>query len=343
MNNPKLVRVQDIILDELHPRYNGQSSIGNILYTDANSLTPPVGALLNSFIAKPFNKNISHYPVPNELLYVISSPGPTYNEDKRTIKYYLHPLSIQQAPSSNALPDQVKKLSREFYQGQYFKEQAEVRPLRPYEGDVIIEGRFGNSIRFGSTINNDQSTHPNKWSNEGEVGKPIILLRNGQHNDLEANSFDHIIEDINGDDSSIYLCSSQQISNFTPSSFHDASYGEDIYKEEKKEEVNQTNTSIDEGVEEDIILDSSNNLPPEELQNNDELADFEGGETAQFDNSPTDPQTIGENDTRSVPANIDVPNNISDGDLNLVLGMTAPPAIQDNTDYSGGNAGFGGL
>tara|TARA_R110002167_G_scaffold194497_1_gene397174 strand:+ start:531 stop:1547 length:1017 start_codon:yes stop_codon:yes gene_type:complete len=338
MNNPIVVRVQDVILDENHPRYSGQSSIGNILWTKINELTPPHGALTSARIAKPYNKNISHYPVANELLYIVTSPSSHYNENKTYDKYYLQPLSVHKAPSSNALPDQRRNVSKEFYQGQYFIEQSKIRPLRPYEGDITIEGRFGNSIRLGSTINNEKTPHPNNWSNEGEIGNPITILRNGQENDILANSFDHIIENINEDQSSIYLCSLQQLTSFTPASFNDASYGDDIYKESQNEEINQVNTTFTEEsiIEEDITLSGANNLPPEELQKTDELSDFEGGETAQFDNSPTEPQTIGEDENITLTPDYIVPNNIDSTELNQQLGHSAPPPSPNNSDYSGG-------
>ena len=223
---------------------------------------------------------------------------------------------------------------------QYFKEQVNVRPLRPYEGDYTLEGRFGNSLRFGSTIDNESTNHPNPWSNEGEIGNPITILRNGQYHDMLKDSIDNIIEDINLDDSSIYLCSSQQISNFVPASFHDASYGQDIFKEQEKDEVNSPNNTLDENVEEDVVLSGASNLPPEELQQTDELAGVTGGEAADFDNSPTEPQTINEEDNVELPSSYEVPSTVN---LDQTLGINyAPPAVADNTDYSGGNAGFGG-
>ena len=35
--------------------------------------------------------------------------------------------------------------------GKYFNEDSLIKPLLPFEGDYIVEGRFGNSIRFGAT------------------------------------------------------------------------------------------------------------------------------------------------------------------------------------------------
>ncbi len=323
MIKPELVRVQDIILDEKHPRYNGESSVGSILYTPVNLPSPPIGALNSALSAKPYYINDSFYPVANEIVVVVQGPSSTYNKDKSFESYYLPPIAIQKGPSSNALPDQRLLSSKEFYEGQYFKEQINIRPLRPYEGDYTLEGRFGNSLRFGSTIDNESTNHPNPWSNEGELGNPITILRNGQYHDILKDSIDNIIEDINLDDSSIYLCSSQQISNFVPASFHDESYGHDIFKEQEKEEVNSSNDTLDENVEEDVTLSGASNLPPEELQQTDELAGVTGGEAADFDNSPTEPQTINQDniDNVSPATELDVPFDVN---LDAELGNTAP-------------------
>ncbi len=47
-----------------------------------------------------------------------------------------------------------------------------------YEGDRLIQGRFGNTIRLGSKHGNNDT----EWSLDGEDGKPIIVIRNGETN-----------------------------------------------------------------------------------------------------------------------------------------------------------------
>ena len=64
----------------------------------------------------------------------------------------------------------------------------------------------------------------NNWSNEGDTGDPIIIIRNGQTKETDDKGWQHIKEDINNDDSSIYLTSTQQITNFIPVSDNDQSY-----------------------------------------------------------------------------------------------------------------------
>ena len=83
----QIVRVQDIILDKTHPQYKGEDSIGMIQYTSLDSSN--VGSSNRHFdIARPFYSNINHYPVPNELVYIIAGPSPNYRDLGNYIKYY---------------------------------------------------------------------------------------------------------------------------------------------------------------------------------------------------------------------------------------------------------------
>ena len=89
------VRVQDIILDQNHPRYFGEDSIGTILWTFLDEY-PPVNPNtgVNDFSqlpsAKPLYTNISHYPVANEIVFLISAPATNYNESGKLLNYYLY-------------------------------------------------------------------------------------------------------------------------------------------------------------------------------------------------------------------------------------------------------------
>ena len=98
--------------------------------------------------------------------------------------------------------------------GNTFEEKSNIRNLFPNEGDVIIEGRFGNSIRFGSTAKQSKENKnvESPWSTEGQEGNPITIIRNGQSQvDLPFNNWFPIYEDIQNDDSSIYMTSGQTI------------------------------------------------------------------------------------------------------------------------------------
>jgi hypothetical protein len=63
--------------------------------------------------------------------------------------------------------------------GEYFKENLSIQPLLPFEGDTIVEGRFGNSIRLGATAK--EAKEKTAYSTKGETGDPITIIRNGQY------------------------------------------------------------------------------------------------------------------------------------------------------------------
>jgi len=202
------VRVQEVIMS------GSADIIGSIRFNEIHESKPISTSILP--IAKPLFSSIKQYPTVNEIVHILI--GPKNHRDIQN--YYFPPININRSPNHNALPTGFSGKELEVMSEtslDYFKEK-EIRPLLPYLGDVMLEGRYGNSIRFGSTINIDPnkggSHHPNNWSNEGEAGNPITIIRNGQTNDISKPTFEHILEDVNEDNSSIYLCSNQQITNF---------------------------------------------------------------------------------------------------------------------------------
>ena len=77
----------------------------------------------------------------------------------------------------------------------------DARKILPNEGDIILEGRFGNSIRIGSDLKNGNTESPN------------IILNVGQT--IEGDTKVPIQEKIDTDGSSIYLTTNQTL-EFTP-------------------------------------------------------------------------------------------------------------------------------
>ena len=108
------------------------------------------------------------------------------------------------------------------YLGKYFKANNRVRPLRHFEGDTIIESRFGNSIRFGCYEDNpsiDIGTNQGNGDDySGNLGNPQILIRNRQRVKYgKEGIYSHtLLEDINADGSSIHITSGKTISKFVP-------------------------------------------------------------------------------------------------------------------------------
>jgi hypothetical protein len=247
LNNGQItpVRVLSIILDNTHPKfkdYGEWNSIGTIFY---ESVDYPMSALGDTPPASPYgapaipiSPNIKHYPLINEITYVIFLPSNNLTEDVNSVvAYYFPPINIWNNQYHNATPvastispaqnqdytqtelgsyRRVTDTSTEIILGKTFDENLNIHPLLPYEGDIIHEGRFGNSIRLGSTVGN--SIIPNEWSNGAtyENGDPITIIRNGQAN-YTSNPWVPETEKINDDESSIYLTSNQQLPLFPAS------------------------------------------------------------------------------------------------------------------------------
>jgi hypothetical protein len=184
--------------------------------------------------AKPYFSNFSNYPLLEELVYIFSLPSPDIQTNNfKEIYYYITPLNIWNSNHHNGIPNifenknlpdsqkrdyvqtqagavrRVEDGSSDINLGQTFKERSNIKPVKKFEGDVVLEGRLGNSIRLGST-NQIDSAPLNNWSELGYSGDPILILRNGQ-GDTGSVGFLPTEENINQDPSSIYLTSTQKI------------------------------------------------------------------------------------------------------------------------------------
>lgn len=250
-------RVKKIILDdkthpELFKSYGEWASIGYVIF---DMLNQPVNSkdTNNLLVAKPLFPNQKIYPLENEIISIIRLPDSNAeaNVNSKTF-YYFQPINIWNNIHHNAIPDPITaptpESKRDYEQtqagavrkvtdgstdiilGVTFKEKLDIKPLQPYEGDHILEGRWGNSIRFSSTIKN--SNIKNTWSTNGTDGDPIMLIRNGQHNDGNDPWIPQT-EDINKDISSFYLTSTQIIPLIPSSETYNS------YKSEAPEKINK--------------------------------------------------------------------------------------------------------
>ena len=175
---------------------------------------------------------LRQYPTIGEIVMMFKGPSADYNDDAQNQDlWYFPPYSIWNSAHHNAFPNMAAYVNFingqittnniapsdmknfDLPQGSTFKEKYNIKNLRPFEGDIIIQGRWGQSIRFGSTVKPLKSI--NTWSSNknSEDGDPITIITNSQKKftKLEENS-PTTVEDINRDGSSIYLTSNQSIS-----------------------------------------------------------------------------------------------------------------------------------
>jgi len=230
-------RVTDIILDESHPEFENQGgwlSVGTVFFQPVNESNL---STINGPSAKPLLPYLKNYPLVNEVILLFLLPDKNIGSNNSTTTYYyLNPIAVWNNQHMNGYPNLLKqqttqdtenKSYQEIQDGQTrksteeevnvdfnspivggtFVERSNVHPLLAYAGDIIMEGRWGNSIRFGSTVQVDS----NDWSVNGENGDPITILRNGQPTDANSEGWIPIVENINKDLSSLYLTSNQTI------------------------------------------------------------------------------------------------------------------------------------
>ena len=212
--------------------YGEWNSLGSIFFSILNNPNPSKDITSNS-IAKPLFPNIKNYPLINEIVYIIALPNSNIQGDVNDLTYYyFQPINIWNSPHHNAIPDPINQNSipnsqkRDYQQtsigavrrindggteidlGETFQEKTEIRSIQPFEGDIIYEGRWGQSIRFGSTVKGSNIINP--WSNNSNDGDPITIIRNNQYKE-DKEPWIPQIEDINKEGSSLYLTSNQII------------------------------------------------------------------------------------------------------------------------------------
>ena len=251
IKNIEVAEVIDIILDENHPKAEknpaniGKAQIRRAL-SDKGKKDDELGW------ANPLYPNGQIYPLIHEQVLILWGPssrsGKNYGASR---PYYIGPVNVwglenynpvpgtginmanQADGSSNAAkytsftgnPNPSDTTSQDLKFGKTFVAKPGVQKLRPFEGDRLFEGRWGQSIRFTSNIQehkDPQSWKDTEWSLRGEDGDPIIIIRNGEPDDADWTK--SLVEDINKDPSSIYITSTQLI-NLDWASWNFKSYG----------------------------------------------------------------------------------------------------------------------
>jgi hypothetical protein len=208
--------VEDVILDHLHPKYSSDGyNVGMIkirIFSVDNSRDSETLDW-----AQPIDATIQELPLIGELVIVQRVLGDYFYNRKVYLAHRIQEngmlnlsKQLDNRPAKlgrkiTATQTEIQKEDHEF--GQYFKPDNRVRPLKHFEGDVLIQGRMGHSIRFGSSQMDPSS--------KGMA--PNIILRTGQAKDAETKNcttdkvFGLTLEDINRDASSLWMTSDQTV------------------------------------------------------------------------------------------------------------------------------------
>lgn len=153
--------------------------------------------------AAPLNPNLTSYPIEGEVVLIINASsirnGNLTNDKANYLKdtnanFYISSLNIWNNPSINCISNPLS----------YFPSNriANIQPLSILPGDTLLQGRFGNAIRLGSSnelINTE-------WADSKNSGDPITIISNGNQSSKESTTSTL---------SSIYLTSFQKLNNLT--------------------------------------------------------------------------------------------------------------------------------
>lgn len=238
-NGPIIARVTDVCLNSNSDLFKtaGWGGIGSISFQALNDQKPESGQnRVGSTLALPMFPQFKNYPLVDEFVILFPGAGQSDPQSSGIKQYYYIPLNIWNNPHYNGYPNTLnedpksqesnyeemqdgnpstennnpEKLPINGQSGGQFVEKGDIHPILPFAGDQIIEGRNANSIRLGSTANTKGSIR-NTWSSYGDEGSPILIIKNGQPENVEGDSWVPTVENINRDPSSLYLTSTQKI------------------------------------------------------------------------------------------------------------------------------------
>ena len=150
-------------------------------------------------IIKPLDTNIKEYPMSGEYVIVVNYFDETY---------YTQKLNIHNSVNLNSFPGLSKiwnPFTSEDLKPTDFGGNINIRQLKAYDGDITFNGRFGQSIRFGSNI-----TEKEDDKDSGKEDSPNVIIKAGQG--ITPNVVNQPVEeDINLDKSSIWMTTNQTV------------------------------------------------------------------------------------------------------------------------------------
>ena len=167
--------------------------------------------------AFPFDKNNFTFPIKGETVVIFkmfnqtfwlpytNTPYSNYRRDEITY-IATRPVDTQGDSKSGQSLTNTSKTGGTTNSGKTKKNDIgyeineKIKFLNPKQGDTIISGRVGNTIRFSELY----------LTEDGKTSSPGIFIRNKQNPDLDSKKIGELVdEDINKDGTSIYITSNK--------------------------------------------------------------------------------------------------------------------------------------
>ena len=159
-----------------------------------------------TFLFYPLDPNNLQIPVRGEVILGTEFLGKYY---------YMSKLNIQNSPIANTKPNissYASKPVEPIQLGNYFTENPSgAKKLIAREGDTIIQGRFGNSIRLGSNQSQDFFNDTTSEEDKKYIDSPSVKIVSGiDRTELNDDDF-YYQEDLNTEKNSIYLTTNEEL------------------------------------------------------------------------------------------------------------------------------------
>lgn len=175
-------------------------------------------------LAIPYTQNYTSIPTKNEVVRIINAKGGGFYYE-RIIKSQIPNVSnADTAINENVVDDKSTKPTSKNYSnveatgiarsssdsstnydgfGNYFELNPNIHYLKLYEGDTLIQSRFGQSIRFSA------------YNNAENIFSPTTIIRNGENPEtLNAGNGISTEENVNNDENIIFLGSGERLLDY---------------------------------------------------------------------------------------------------------------------------------
>ncbi len=227
--------VKEVITDNEHPLVeDGTLPFGRIGYIQFLPMNDLFSSADEGYYAAPYDKNFNTIPVKNERVDIIrTTTGYVYRRNSATLSPYTDGVGDTAAKIFRTVKDNSGNNASSYNStsntgianktdsgddeisgfGEYFEsgQNDSIHQLRLFEGDTVIQSRFGQSIRFSGYNNSERKLHPS------------IIIRNRENNNSQNENglAEHIEEDVNKDGSIISLTSGDFKLDFQPGTVSD--------------------------------------------------------------------------------------------------------------------------
>jgi len=212
---------------------------GIVVYNDNSNFTAEDGrlygaityayqdAIVQEDIAFPFDKNNFTFPIKGETITIIKIAGETFYLPYTNVPYsnYREKASmstISEEASNETDGNAHDAKNTQLTGGSYtansttkrkenrggYKVNEKIKFLQPRDGDTIISGRGGNTIRFSEFFLTEDETIDVSGNPKGGTASPSIFIRNKQNPTLDNEKIGTLVEEnIDLDGTSVYITS----------------------------------------------------------------------------------------------------------------------------------------